>query len=635
MTPQRTGNVGLLSLENPTLFSMITHPEEHARISTFSHKEVSFTCACGNVFTKQVRVMSKRSDYSCPRCHMTSVVKGVNDLATTHPDVADMLVEPEQAHSVMSNSQKSLLFRCDNGHTRSRVISDVVSGVQCRDCYDHERSHYTTVEGTRTEVLRISESPMGEELVNDSDGEILINSSVKVLWSCSLGHRYESSPKNRTMGRGCPYCAGFKVLEGYNSLADTDPWIVPYLVDDKDAKRLSRGSDVEVSYKCSSHHVNESAVSSIVRTYQRYGRVPCLLCSGKVIEPGVNDVFARFPELRKEWNDPLDPDLVTAGTNQSVLWKCEYGHQWYARISDRTRSDNPRGCPSCSTRESTPEKELYDFIVALIPDEDVKQNDRTLISPLELDVYIPGRNIAIEFNGVYWHSEERGKDRNYHHSKWERCRDQGIQLITVWEDDWRERQEIVKSMLSHKIGVDDAKRVYARTTTVKVLDYATSKNFLDSNHIQGSARGSLYLGLCVARDDIVAVSVWRKNGTTLYLDRYATSTTVIGGMGKLLKEGKRWAKDNSVDKIVSFSDNEVSDGGLYEKLGFVLDKELAPDYSYVYRGNRTHKFNFRLKRFLNDDALLFQEGLSERELAKLNGIPRVWDSGKKRWVLHL
>ena len=106
-------------------------------------------------------------------------------------------------------------------------------------------------------------------------------------------------------------------------------------------------------------------------------------------------------------------------------------------------------------------------------------------------------------------------------------------------------------------------------------------------------------------------------------------------MGKLLKAGKRWAQERGCTHIVTFSDHEVSDGGLYQTLGFTLDKELKPDYRYVVDGRRVHKFNYRLKKFRNDPNLEYQEGLSERELALLNGIPRVWDCGKTRWVMEL
>ena len=79
----------------------------------------------------------------------------------------------------------------------------------------------------------------------------------------------------------------------------------------------------------------------------------------------------------------------------------------------------------------------------------------------------------------------------------------------------------------------------------------------------------------------------------------------------------------------------MSDGGLYDALGFTADKELPPDYKYVVDGKRVHKFSYRRKRFRADPDLRYEEGLSERELAYLNGLGRVWDCGKIRYVKQL
>lgn len=84
---------------------------------------------------------------------------------------------------------------------------------------------------------------------------------------------------------------------------------------------------------------------------------------------------------------------------------------------------------------------------------------------------------------IDWHSESQGKDRYYHYNKWKACSDKGIQLITIWEDEWRDKQDIVKSMLSHKMGVSQGARVYARTCTVSPLTAAVAREFLDTYHI--------------------------------------------------------------------------------------------------------------------------------------------------------
>ena len=180
------------------------------------------------------------------------------------------------------------------------------------------------------------------------------------------------------------------------------------------------------------------------------------------------------------------------------------------------------------------------------------------------------------------------------------------------------------------------KRIFARNTTVVHIDKIEARKFCDLYHVQGFNPGGVYNGLEDKKTgDLVAVGVWRKNKDKLYLDRYCTNHIVVGGMGKLLKDGISYAKNNSLKEIITFADLEVSNGNLYDVLGFRKDKILAPDYKYLYRGELKHKFGFRLIRFKKDPELHYEQGLSESQLAELNNIPRVYDYGKIRYVMDL
>lgn len=166
-------------------------------------------------------------------------------------------------------------------------------------------------------------------------------------------------------------------------------------------------------------------------------------------------------------------------------------------------------------------------------------------------------------------------------------------------------------MLAHKLGVSSQKKIFARKTTVIKLNSHVARDFLDSYHIQGFSSGSTYIGLEDDQGNLVAVSAWRKNKNLLYLDRYATNCTVVGGMGKLLSSGKSFAVENNCQKIITFADHHVSDGKLYESLGFSKEKELNPDYKYFAKGQRKHKFGYRLKRFRTDPNLMYLPGKTE------------------------
>jgi hypothetical protein len=189
-------------------------------------------------------------------------------------------------------------------------------------------------------------------------------------------------------------------------------------------------------------------------------------------------------------------------------------------------------------------------------------------------------------------------------------------------------------MLAHKLGVAPKEKVYARKTLSTVITKAEADAFLTTNHIQGAVDGSIRVGL---KQDgtLVAVMILKTEPgqeNTLNLLRFANSKSVVVGFTKLLKYVRELHPKTKT--IITFSDNTVSDGGLYENNGFTATKQLPPDYMYVVRGVRQHKFGYRLKRFRNDPELQYVDGLTERELATLNRLPRIWDAGKTKWEIH-
>ena len=356
----------------------------------------------------------------------------------------------------------------------------------------------------------------------------------------------------------------------------------------------------------------------------------------KVVSPPENSLRVVASEVASllSPSNSVGADELFYNSAKRVLWRCPKGHEWEAPVYQRVNGGT--GCPECSHNgKSGAEEELRNYVIKLLGADAVIANDRTVIPPHELDMYVPERNIAIEYNGLYWHNERQGRSKGYHRDKVLACKNAGVQLITVWEDEWQYRRDTVKSMIAHKLGVSSEGRVFARQTKVEKLTAQQAREFCECYHIQGFVQGSLYAGLVDSAGGLVAVSVWRKNGTHAYLERYCTSQVVVGGMGKLLAYGLAWARLAGAVDIVTFADLCVSDGGLYEKLGFVEDKVIRPDYKYVVNGRRAHKFNYRKKRFKEDPNLVWGDGLSESELAILNGIDRVWDCGKIRYTLQV
>ena len=246
------------------------------------------------------------------------------------------------------------------------------------------------------------------------------------------------------------------------------------------------------------------------------------------------------------------------------------------------------------------------------------------------DIFIPSRGIIFEYNGLYWHTEQYiGKYK--HKEKQEKARELGYNLYYIWEDSWLRHPDIVKSFIKSKLGVNDSSKVNARDCSVKHLNFSISKEFLNKYHIQGSIAGEEYIGL-IYKDSVVALMVIEGDNKEIQIKRYSTSCNVRGGFTKLL----HYVKEQYVcSKIYTFSDNSSSNGELYYNNGFSLESIINPDYSYLYENQRVHKFNFRKERFMRDSSLQYKEGLSEKQLADLNGIYRIYDSGKKKWVLEV
>jgi Zn finger protein HypA/HybF involved in hydrogenase expression len=460
-------------------------------------------------------------------------------------------------------------------------------------------------------------------------------------WLCpTCGSSYDMEVYRIKAGRGCPYCAG-KRVNTTNSLVDNYPDIAATYASDNtiDVHLLTYGSSKSCLWVCGKYgHVYKKTVKARV-----HGQgCPYCAASNTTLLTGFNDFSTLHPELLKDWEynkNKKSPSEYVHGSKKSVWWKCrQCGHEWRTAIDNRARCHS--GCPSCAMHTSKAEQEMTAFIASILPaGTTVLADDRTAITPKELDCYIPEKYMAFEFNGLYWHGSNHLTSsginaRTYHHDKWLACRKKGIQLITIWEDDWQDHQDIVKSMIAYKLGVSQEKRVYARNTSFIQPTSNDVKDFMEYNHIQGYCSGSIKYGMLDDHDNMVACAIFRRrNDQVLELVRYASSCSVIGGLGRILHHVI--TDHPNCHHIVTFSDHMVSNGNMYEKLGFHNDGEIRPDYMYVINGHRAHKFGYRLKRFRNDPDLLYKDGMSESQLAAWNNIDRVYDAGKTRWVLDI
>ena len=285
------------------------------------------------------------------------------------------------------------------------------------------------------------------------------------------------------------------------------------------------------------------------------------------------------------------------------------------------------------------EKEIVSYIHSIVLREEIIEKDRSVLGNRELDIYIPSKALAIEYNGLFWHSESNGKkSKLYHLDKLERCQSKGIRLITIFEDEWENNRDIVQVRLQHILNLSTNK-IYARQCSIQVVTSKLANAFLNKNHIQGGCSSLVNLGLFDENSILVAIMTFGKPRLSLgrsvsmpgeyELLRYATSKVVVGGASKLFTH---FIRIHSPVKIFSYSDKRWSTGKMYEKLGFLFKKETKPNYWYFKPGYaiRYHRFGFR-KNILNEKLDIFDPELTEWENMQLNGYDRIWDCGNSKY----
>ena len=268
-------------------------------------------------------------------------------------------------------------------------------------------------------------------------------------------------------------------------------------------------------------------------------------------------------------------------------------------------------------------------------------NVRNIISPLELDIYIPSKKLAIECNGIRWHSTRIGnKSYKYHQNKYLKCMELGIQLITFWEDQITYKYDIIESIIKSKLGIID-NVIFARKCVVKEIDKSLCSNFLNENHIQGEDKSLIKLGLFY-NNALISVMTFNKgykcSGSKIKsnnewdLNRFCTltDTRVVGGASKLLNHFIKMILPNS---IVSYACLDISDGNLYKKLGF---DEVNTSIGYWYVDSKTYK---RYHRSTFTKAKLIKEGydpnMTENEIMMMKNYYKIYDCGRKKYVLKL
>jgi hypothetical protein len=286
-------------------------------------------------------------------------------------------------------------------------------------------------------------------------------------------------------------------------------------------------------------------------------------------------------------------------------------------------------CYPISDNSSIKEIEIKNFVESFNIET---FKDKTILEGKELDIYIPSHNLAIEFNGLYWHSELY-KDIDYHLNKSLKCQEKGLHLMHIWEDEWVLKQEIVKSIISNRLDKIENK-IFARKCIIKeVTDTKIIRKFLDTNHIQGFTNSTTKLGLYF-NDELVSLMTFGSrnigNKTEFELIRFCNilNTNVIGASSKLFKH---FVNNYIYDTIISYSDFRLFDGKMYETLGFEKIHLSVPEYYWIKDSMRFLRYNFMKHKLIKEG---YDSNKTEVEIMNERGYNKIWGCGQVKWKFN-
>jgi hypothetical protein len=301
------------------------------------------------------------------------------------------------------------------------------------------------------------------------------------------------------------------------------------------------------------------------------------------------------------------------------------------------------GCIKCyqdnKSFSSKDENNVFDFIKDNYNGEVEK---RYTIGKKEIDVYVSNLNLGFEYNGVYWHSH-LFKDKKYHYNKSTFFKQHNINIFHIWENDWNNniKNKIIKSMILNKLG-NNPNKIYARKCKIKEINAKVYREFCVNNHIQGYSTSAIKIGLFY-NNELVAcmgfgnlrLNLGNKNTNvnSKELVRYCSllNTNVIGGASKLLKH---FIKTYQPSKIISYANEDYSQGKLYKILGFE-DKGIS-NITYNYYNPKTgmllNRFNFRKDKLIR---MGYDPTLTEFEITNKMGLYRLYNSGTRKFELNL
>jgi hypothetical protein len=407
------------------------------------------------------------------------------NLAVIHPKVAKEW-HPTKNKSLFPEdftpgTSKKVWWKCNQGHEwNARVNFRARRGTGCPTCALKNKKR-TIPDDKR---LSFTNPELAKEWHPTKNGDLLpehfsYGTTKKVWWKCNQGHEWNAIVNSRARGHKCPICAlkyRKKTITDEKRLSFTNPELAkewhPTKNGDLLPEHFSFGSNKKVWWKCNQDHEWQTQIG-----HRTIHNTQCPYCSGRLATKESN-LETKFPELSKEWHPTKNGDLKPKGilphSKKQIWWLCEKGHEWRAPLHGRTRGNN---CPTCNNYStSLPEIRVFSELQSIFDNV----HWRKKLDGMEVDVLISDFKLAIEYDGVHWHSGKEDKDRKKNFA----LKKLGINLLRVREEplDLISDFDVLVDRHTFKKGdmnklLESASDLVKKMPRDKISEYIQSKDF--------------------------------------------------------------------------------------------------------------------------------------------------------------
>ena len=522
----------------------------------------------------------------------------------------------------INSSTKTIIICSEHGEFVQTAGKHLING--CPKCSGHYQ--YTTEEF----VEKCKNIHNNFYTYNKTKYE---TSHTKIIVTCPEHGDFLIFAYGHIQGGGCPKCKGNKISKAKNKGIDFHLAEIKKTHGDKYKYPNLNFKTIKdkIEIICKKHGSFYQQVAA-----HKNGQ-GCPECAKETIKNKLSDTLENFiQKANLKHNNRYDYSLVDY-KNRTTKIKiiCKKHGEFLQKAGNHL---NGQGCPKCSIENRS---EIFSFVSS----QEIKirkfldsigiqyiANDKQKIFPKELDIFIPEHNLAIEINGIYWHSD-KFKDEKYHINKLTDCENAGIQLLQFYDTEIDNKFDIVTSMIKNKLGKTENK-IFARKCEIRHVDKQISKSFQESNHIQGYVPSSIELGLFYNAELVLLTTFGKPRFNKNYeyeLLRLCSKQnySVVGGLSKILK----FFKQNYSSSIISYACRKYSVGNVYEKTGFTFIENSKPSYVYTKDDivlSRYQCQKHKLKNLLGNE---YDCDLTEKENMIKVGYHKVFDCGNKVYVL--